>query len=153
MPEHILYGVDDRLIGGIRTHRKQLGTAGVHGDSMKDMGVLNGDIVLFEHTRFDDWETGVRVIEKVGDEEGLAAWALNKIVVEHIRVTHESECDDPIDWDEPAVVLQSRSVGFGPNRLDPSGQYRVRGKYLRALPRHNVLFVDADWIRCKAIGG
>jgi hypothetical protein len=87
------------------------------------------------------------VIEKVGEEEGFGAWALKKLVIERPRSSRRSEYEDEIDWDDPVVVLHSYNPLVSPNRLDPSGQYRVHGIFLRSLRRHDASFVDSETIR------
>ena len=63
-------------------HRDGLAAARVHGDSMIYRDVLDGDIAIFQRSDFDYVENGkVVVIEKVGEEEGLGAWALKKLVI------------------------------------------------------------------------
>jgi len=50
------------------------------------------------------------------------------------------------------IVLRSYNPRVSPLRLDPSGQYRVRGILLRSLRRHDTDFVDSDMIRRVTTG-
>lgn len=128
MPPDFRYGVRDRYVGGVRMHRARLAAARVHGDSMIYRDVFDGDIAIFQRSDFDYVENGkVVVIEKVGEEEGLGAWALKKLVIERPRSSHRSEYEDEIDWDNPVIVLHSYNPRVSSRRLDPSGQYRVHG--------------------------
>src|SRR5712691_11695658 len=153
LPPDFRHGVLDRYVGGVGMHREGLAAARVHGDSMIYRDVLDGDIAIFQRSDFDYVENGkVVVIEKVGEEEGLGAWALKKLVIERPRSSHRIEYENEIDWDDPVIVLHSYNPRVSPRRLDPSGQYRVHGIFLRSLRRHDASFVDSDWIRCIATG-
>lgn len=153
LPPDFRHGVRDRYVGGVRMHRAGLAAARVHGDSMIYRDVFDGDIAIFQRSDFDYVENGkVVVIEKVGEEEGLGAWALKKLVIERPRSSHRSEIEDEIDWDDPVIVLHSYNPRISPRRLDPSGQYRVHGIFLRSLRRHDASFVDSDKIRRVATG-
>ena len=115
--------------------------------------ILDGDIAIFRRWEFDDPKNGtVVVIEKVGEEEGFGAWALKKLVFERPRFSQRDDCDNEIDWDDPVIVLYSYNPRVSLSRLDPSGQYRVHGIFLRVLRRHEVGFVDSEWIHHRAAG-
>jgi hypothetical protein len=153
LPPDFRHGVRDRYVGGVRMHRDRLAAARVHGDSMIYRDVFDGDIAIFQRSDLDYVENGkVVVIEKVGEEEGVGAWALKKLVIERPRSSHRSESEDEIDWDNPVIVLHSYNPRVRPRRLDPSGQYRVHGIFLRSLRRHDASFVDSDRIRRIATG-
>ena len=149
LPTGLHSGVQDHYVGGIRTHRDGLAAAHVYGDSMIDRNILHGDIAIFQRMSLTMYKTA-GLIEKLGEEEGLGAWALKKLVIERPGSSHRSECEDEINWDDPAVVLYSSNPRVSPSRLHSSGQYRVHGRFLRSLRRHDVSFVDLDWIRCRA---
>lgn len=81
--------------GGIRRPLPNLVAATVHGDSMINENVRDGDIIIFERWEFDYVNNGMTVvIEKVGDEEGLGAWALKKFVIERPRSSGLDEQDN-----------------------------------------------------------
>ena len=149
--QHVVLPSDfllDRYVGGVSMDGAGLAAARVHGDSMIYRGVFDGDIVIFQCYEFDYVQNGmVVVIEKVGEEEGLGAWALKKLVVGLPRSSHRNEYEDEIDWDDPEIVLRSYNPRVSPRRLDPSGQYRVHGVLRRSLPRQDATFMDSDMIR------
>ncbi|MDZ4800139.1 MAG: hypothetical protein SGI92_18435 [Bryobacteraceae bacterium] len=148
LPPELHHGVLDRYVGGVGMPRTRLAAAQVHGDSMICRDVLHGDIVLFQRVENDYSGNGkIVVIEKMGEEEGLGAWALKKLVVERRRSSRQSEYEDEIDWDDPVVVLRSYNPHVSPARLDPDGRYRVHGIFLRSLRGQDVSFVDANAIR------
>ena len=149
----VCYGVLDRYVGGYRINRDGLCAARVHGDSMIFRGVLDGDIAIIQRSDFDYLESGkVVVVEKVGEEEGLGAWALKKLVIERPRSSSLNEYGDEIDWEPPVIVLRSYNPRVSPLRLDPSGRYLVRGIFLRALRRHDAKLVDSDMVHRAATG-
>src|ERR1700693_6136505 len=91
----------DRYLG-TRMDRAGLAAARVHGDSMIDRDILDGDIAIFQRYDFDYLQNGrVVVIEKMGEEEGFGAWALKKLVIELPPSSHQSDYEDEIDWDDP----------------------------------------------------
>jgi hypothetical protein len=153
LPLDFLHGVRDRYRGGIRMHRAGLYAARVHGDSMIYRGILDEDVAVIQRSAFEYLESGkVVVIEKLGEEEGFGAWTLKKLVIERPRSSHRSAYGDEVDWDEPVIVLRSYNPRVSPLRMDPSGQYRVRGILLRSLRRHDTDFVDSDMIRRVTTG-
>jgi len=115
--------------------------------------VLHGDIFIFQRGLTGSVRNGhIVVIEKVGEEEGLGAWALKKLVVEKPRTYRLSEYDDEINWDDPVVVLHSYNQSVRPARLDASGRYRVHGVFLRSLRAEDARFVDVEMVRQIATG-
>ncbi len=148
LPPNFHHGVRDRYVGGIKMHREGLAAARVHGDSMIYRDVFDGDVAIFQRSDFDYLENGkVVVIEKMGEEEGLGAWVLKKLVIERPGSLHRREYEDEIDWDDPVIVLRSYNPRVSPRQLDPSGRYRVHGIFLRSLRRHDAGFVDSVMIR------
>jgi hypothetical protein len=153
LPPALYHGVRDRYVDGIRMPRTRLAAAQVHGDSMICRDVFHGDIVLFQRVAKGQSGRGkIVVIEKVGEEEGLGAWALKKLVIERGRLSRQNEYQDETDWDDPVVVLRSYNPRIGPARLDPDGRYRVHGVFLRSLRAHDANFVDSDVIRRRVAG-
>jgi hypothetical protein len=133
--------------------RAGLAAARVHGDSMIDRDILDGDIAIFQRYDFDYLQNGrVVVIEKMGEEEGFGAWALKKLVIELPPSSHQSDYEDEIDWDDPLFVLHSYNPRVSPRQLHPSGHYRVHGILLRSVRGHDVTLVDSDAIRRVATG-
>jgi Peptidase S24-like len=138
----------DRFVGGVGMRRAGLAAARVHGDSMIDVDVYDGDIAIFQRHSFPDPKNGaIMVVEKVGEEEGFGAWALKKLVIERPRSSHRSEYEDEIDWDDPVVVLRSYNPRISPSQLDPSGQYRLHGIFRRSMRPYEATLVDSDLIR------
>ena len=153
LPQELYHGVWDRYVDGVGMPRARLAAAQVHGDSMICRDVLHGDIVLFQRVANDHLGDGkIVVIEKMGEEEGLGAWALKKLVIERHRSSRQNEYEDEIDWDDPVVVLRSYNPRVSPARLDPDGRYRVHGIFLRSLRGYDLRFVDANVIRSLAYG-
>ena len=146
------HGVIDRYLGGIRLQRLGLAAARVHGDSMIDRKIFDGEIAIFQRRDFDLENGKVVVIEKLGEEEGLGAWSLKKLVVERSRSSRRDAFQDEIDWDDPVIVLHSSNPRVSPSRLHPSGQYRIHGVFLRSLERHEASFVDSEMIRRVVTG-
>jgi hypothetical protein len=143
----------DRYPDGVRMDRAGLAAAWVHGDSMIYRGVHDGNLAIFQRYDFDYlYNDSVVVIEKVGDEEGFGAWELKKLVIKPPRSSPQSECEEPIHWNDPEIVLYSYNPRVSPYRLDPFGQYRVHGIFRRALPIQDVTLVDSDVIRGLARG-
>jgi hypothetical protein len=137
----------------VRLDRAGPAAAWVHGNSMVDRGIFDGDIAIFQRYDFDYLQNGkIVVVERIGEEEDFGAWALKKLVVKRPRFSHQSEYRDEIDWNEPEIVLYSYNPRVPPSRLDPSGQYRVNGIFLRSMPRHEVILVESDLIRRLATG-
>ena len=146
------HSVIDRYSAGIRLQRLGLAAAQVHGDSMIDRKIFNGDIAIFQRRDYY-LETGrVVVIEKLGEEEGFGAWSLKKLVIRQPRSSRRNEFQDETDWDDPTIMLYSYNPRISPSQLAPSGQYRTHGIYFRCIPRHEAIFVDSDMIRRLVTG-
>lgn len=125
-----------------------MAAARAHGDSMIDLGVTHGDFVLFERVALGTVVAGETVvIGKEGDEEGFGSWALKKLVVVHPRMTYHDSIGSEIDWDDPVIVLHSRNRKFLAQDLDPTGKYRVHGRFLRALSPDQARLVDSEAVR------
>jgi hypothetical protein len=153
LPSDFQHGLIDRYVGGVRLPRRGLAAARVHGDSMIGRAIFDGDIAIFQRQDFDYVENGkIVVIEKTAEEEGFGAWTLKRLVIEVHRSSYENEYQDEIDWDDPVIVLHSYNPRIRPSQLDPSGQYRVRGIFLRVVPRDEAVFVDSNLIRRRVTG-
>jgi hypothetical protein len=64
-PKSVL-GTRDRYVAELRTHRRGLAAARIRGDSMKDIRIFNGQIVVFQRWDFPSVTTGDLVlIERV----------------------------------------------------------------------------------------
>jgi len=134
--------------GGIRMPLPRLAAARVHGNSMINKNVRDGDIIIFQRGDFDYVQNGmIVVIEKIGEDEGLGAWALKKLVIERPRSSVRDEHGDERDWDNPLIVLRSYNLHVSPAQLDPTGQHRVHGIILRRLPRDEASLVDSALLR------
>ena len=119
--------------------------AWVHGDSMIDIDVQDGDLAIFQRSRFSYVEHGnIVVIERIGDEEGFGSWALKKLVIKRPPSAARSDQQDDIDWEDPIIVLHSFNPRINPSQLDPTGRYRVHGIFLRSVRRHDVVLVPLD---------
>jgi hypothetical protein len=73
-------------------------------------------------------------------------------VIERPRSSRRNEYEDEIDWDDPVFVLHSFNPRVSSSWLDPFGQYRVHGIFLRSVRRHDATFVDSEIIRHLATG-
>ena len=142
-PEFLLYRHLE-----LRPDRTGPAAAWVRGNSMEDYGVLDGDLAIFQRYDFDYLQHNrIVVVERLGEEEGFGAWALKRFVVKRPRSSQQSEYGDEIDWNEPEIVLYSYNPRVPLSQLDPSGQYRVRGVFLRSMRRDDVTTIDSDEIR------
>jgi hypothetical protein len=142
--------IRDQCNGSVRTHRPDLASVRIYGDSMIDKNILNNDIVVFARD-FPYLENNrILVVEKLGQEEGFGAWSLKKLVIERLRSTGRTEFGDEIDLESPIVKLHSCNRQISPIELERSGQYKVRGIYLRSLLLHEVNFVESEVIRRRA---
>lgn len=148
-PEHeFRLHIRDQYLGGNRTYRRFLSAARISGDSMIEMDILHGDVVIFQYAEFGEVESGkVVVIERAGDEEREGAWSLKRLVIEQPRSSHRNQFGDEIAWDDPTIVLRSHNQRICPWPLEPSGRYRVRGLFLRSLRPEAVRLVDTPLIR------
>ena len=140
--------LQDRCESGYRLDRPGLRAAKAHGDSMIDLGILHGDIVVFQQAATPSGMNGrVVVIEKSGDEEGYGAWALKRLVTKQPRLSTVNEFQDEIDFDSPILELRSHNFLVSAKAVDPSGTYRIHGVFLRAIRSGAADFVDSEWIR------
>jgi len=142
------HGVRDHYVDGKRTHRPRLFAAQIHGNSMIERDVLDGDFVLIQQADFAYPEYGkVVVIERLGEEEGMGAWTLKHLVLEQPSSAGRNEFGDELDFENPSILLRCHNPQFRSWRLDPSSQYRVRGVLLRSLRRKEAQFADSDTLR------
>jgi Peptidase S24-like len=147
-PEFLLYRHLE-----VRLDRAGPTAAWVQGNSMMDRDILDGDLVIFQRYDFDYLQNGkIVVVERIGEEEGFGAWALKKLLIRRPRSSYQSEYGDEIDWNDPEIVLSSYNPRVSPSRLDPSGQYRVHGIFLRSMRRYDVTLVESEVIRRLATG-
>ena len=138
--EHLVLPPSDELRTNYHSMAYSLFAAKVRGDSMKYRGILDGDYVLIR--RCDSLQNGqLMVIERL-DEEGYGAWTLKRVLIRKPRAYHRNTFGDDIDSDNPELVLYSYNGNFAPWALDPTGNYRVRGVLLRALPPDLVTIVS-----------
>jgi hypothetical protein len=90
--------------------------------------IRHGDFVLFERLRFHQPENGrILVIEKLGDEDGLAAWSLKRLILERTSSWMRNEFDEEFDWEPPVLVLRSHNPDFRDLKLPTSDRYRPCG--------------------------
>jgi len=90
---------------------------------MIDRDVLHGDIVLIQHSGFENTENGkIVVIERLGDEEGTGAWSLKQLIFEKAGSSSRSEFGDEFDFENPSITLRSHNPRCSPRPLDPSGR-------------------------------
>jgi hypothetical protein len=100
-------GVTDRYVDGIRLPRRGLSAALVQGNSMIGRNILDGDVIIFQRSDFDYVENGkIVVIQKQGDEEGMGAWSLKRLVIEPASLSRNKQQDE-IDSGNPTVTLRS----------------------------------------------
>jgi hypothetical protein len=137
----------------VQLDRAGLAAAWVHGNSMIERDILDGDLAIFQRYDFDYLQNGkIVVVEKIGEEEGFGAWTLKKLVIKRPRSSHGSEYGDEIDWDDPEIVLYSYNPQILPSVLGRPGEYRVHGVFLRSIRRHEVTLVESDVIRRLVTG-
>jgi hypothetical protein len=153
LPPGFHLGVKDRLVGGVIRPRSGLVAARIHGDSMVCKDIFDGDILIFQRKELGDLYDGrIVVIERMGEEENYGAWALKKLVIEKPRSSQRDEYGEERDWNDPIIKLYSYNRKIRPWELDPLGQYRVHGVFLRTLPGDEARFVDSDTIRRLVTG-
>lgn len=112
---------------------------------MIDLGIYDGDVVIFQHSGFEYVEHGrILVVEKVGEEQGWGAWSLKRLIIERHRSSRVDEFEQEIDWEEPVVTLRSHNRRINPWQLDRSGQYRIRGALLRWLHPEDIHLVESE---------
>jgi SOS-response transcriptional repressor LexA len=142
------HGFRDRYVDGTRTHRPRLFAAKIRGASMIERDVLDGDFALIQHPDFAYPEYGkIVVIERLGEEEGMGAWTLKRLVLEQNSSSGRNEFGDELDFENPSILLRCHNPQFRSWRLDPSGQYRVRGVLLRSLRPEKGHLLDSDMLR------
>ncbi len=74
LPSRLEYRLRSRWSGILP---EGLAAARIQGDSMNDLGIFHGKIIIFRYS--DSLENGdILLIEKLGDEEGTGAWCLKK---------------------------------------------------------------------------
>jgi hypothetical protein len=141
-------GFRDRYVDGIRTHRSGVFAARIRGNSMIERDVLDEDFVLIQHSDFAHPEFGkIVVIERQGEEEGMGAWTLKRLVLEQPSSSGRNEFGDELDFENPSILLRCHNPQFRSWLLDPSGQYRVRGVLLRSIRPEKGRLVDSNMVR------
>lgn len=143
--QELQLGIRDQYLQGHWTYRRHLAAARVRGDSMIDLGIYDGYVVVFQHSGFEYVEHGrILVVEKVGEEQGWGAWSLKRLIIERHRSSSVDEFAQEIDWEEPVVTLRSHNRRINPWQLDRSGQYRIRGALLRWLHPEDIHLVESE---------
>lgn len=143
-PEHeFRHGVRDDYTGGTRKPRRGLFAGWVYGNSMIDWGIRPGNLAVAQSC--DSVDHGkIMVIENLGEEEGMGAWSLKRLIIEQPRSWRRNEFAEDMDCENPTLTLRSHNRHISSWQLHPSGQYRIRGVLLRWLPRERILLVDSD---------
>jgi len=113
-------GIRNDYSNEIRTLRKGLFAARLHGDSMIDRRICDGDLGIFQRWKFEPLgRDKAALIEKTGEEEATGSWILKKLVIEKPRVFTRNEFDDDIESAKPTLVVRSttrpRSPGTAPH--------------------------------------
>jgi hypothetical protein len=140
-------GVTDRYVDGVRLPRRGLSAARLQGNSMIGRNILDRDVIIFQCSDFNYVENGkIVVIEKHGDEEGMGAWSLKRLVIEPPSSSRNKQRDE-IDSGNPTVILRSYNRKVRPWSLDPSGQYRIRGVLRRSIRPDDVRLVDSEMLQ------
>jgi hypothetical protein len=140
-----------RYSDAVRMDQAGIAAAWVHGNSMIDKGIFDGNLAIFQRYEFGYlYHNNIVVIERVGEDEGFGAWALKKLVIKPHQSAHQNQDDEPISWNDPEVVLYSYNSCIYPYRLNSRGEYRVHGLFRRSLPFDEVIRVDSDFIRSLA---
>jgi hypothetical protein len=104
--------------------------------------IRDGHTGIFEQRDFEYIDSGkIALVGEVGEEEGTGSWAFKKIVIRRGSSFIHNDFSETIDWDEPLIELHSSNPIVEPWKLDPSGQYRVRGVLLRVLRPEQVVLV------------
>src|ERR1700733_6859906 len=134
----LVHGVMDRCIGGVRTVRSGLIAARFYGDSMCGDDIRHNDIGIFQKWDFDYVQPGrIALIEKIGEEEGASAFAIKKIVVSVEPSCTRTEFAETADWNSPIYNLRSSNRKIPTWELDPKGEYRICGYFVRVRrPEH-----------------
>jgi hypothetical protein len=139
-------GIWDYLRNGARGHRPGLRAARVHGNSMIEWGIFDGDFIIFQSSEFNYLHDGhIAVIEKVGDEPGFSAWSLKRFTFEP-PLSKRDEFGEEIGSNNPTVRLRPHNHGMKPWELDAEGEYIVRGIFLRAIRPEEVRLVDSEML-------
>jgi hypothetical protein len=109
--------------------------------------ILDGDVIIFQCSDFNYVENGkIVVIEKHGDEEGMGAWSLKRLVIEPPSSSRNEQRVE-IDSGNPTVILRSYNRKVRPWLLDPAGQYRIRGVLRRSIRPDDVRLVDSEMLQ------
>jgi hypothetical protein len=145
-------GITDRYVDGVRLPRRGLSAARLQGNSMIGRNIFDRDVIIFQCSDFNYVENGkIVVIEKHGDEEGMGAWSLKRLVIEPPS-SSRNEQGDEIDSGNPTVILRSYNQKVRPWSLDPSGQYRIRGVLRRSIRPDDVRLVDSEMLQAVTDG-
>jgi hypothetical protein len=139
--------VTDRYVDGVRLPSRGLSAARLQGNSMIGRKILDRDFIISQCSDFDYVENGkIVVIEKLGDEEGMGARSLKRLVIKPPSSSQNKQREE-IDSGTPTVVLRSYNRKVRPWSLDPSGQYRVRGVLRRSIRPDDVRLVDSEMLQ------
>jgi Peptidase S24-like len=143
-------GNRDLNVNGVKIPPRGLQAARLKGNSMIERNILDGDIVIFQCSEFDYPENdNIVVIERLGDEEGVGAWSLKKLVIDRLS-SSRNEFGDALDFENPTVILRSYNKEVNPWLLNPSGQYRIHGIYRRSIRAEDARLVDSEMLRAIA---
>jgi hypothetical protein len=141
------HGICDDYTDLTRKPRRGLFGGWVYGNSMIDCNIRPRDLAIVQRWEFASVEHGkILLIEKQGDEEGMGAWSLKRLIIEKPRSSRLNEFGEEIDWEHPDVILRSHNRSISSRQLNPLGQYRIRGVLLRWLRRDRVRLVDSDLV-------
>jgi hypothetical protein len=112
---------------------------------MIDLNIFDGDFIILWRSEFDYLGEGkIVAIERLGDEEGMGAWSLKRLVNESPRYSRRDDSKVEIGSENPVLALRSYNRKISPAVLEESGQFRVRGFYRRTLHPDEIRLVDSD---------
>jgi hypothetical protein len=77
----------------------------------------------------------------------MGAWTLKRLGLEQNSSSGRNEFGDELDFENPSIQLRCHNPQFRSWRLDPSGQYRVRGVLLRSIRSEKGQSFDSDMLR------
>ncbi len=104
--------VDGNLYRG-----KHLFALRVKGDSMKDAGILEGDLVLCEPRQYA--ENGEIVVALIGQEEATVKRFF--LHPDHIELRPENAAFDPMQYSFGEVLIQGKVIGLQRGPVDVDG--------------------------------
>ena len=128
------HGIRYYYARGRRITADQLAAGRVHGDAMAHRGIYDGDIVVFQHSGFNDVETGrILLIDKAGGTRDSRACSLKRLVLDEPSVPARRPFEEDLDWDDTVVTLRCNSLTISRLRIEQRGAYKLRGVLLRSL--------------------